>query len=51
LGQFSVLSVFLFSLLSLAFVLGSDIYIYKNTERVLESGFQVLWQKKDEDSK
>jgi len=40
LGQFSVLNVFLLSLLSLAFVLGSD--IKKNVKGVLQLGFQVL---------
>jgi hypothetical protein len=39
-GLVLVLSVFLLSLLSLAFVLGSD--IKKNAKRVLQSGFHVF---------
>jgi hypothetical protein len=41
LGQFSVLSVFLLSLLSLAFVLSSDVK-KKKTKGVLLSGFHVF---------
>jgi hypothetical protein len=55
LGQFSVLSVFLLSLLSLlAFVLGSVIK-KKNAKGVLQSGFHVfrrdIMAKEEEDSK
>jgi hypothetical protein len=53
LSQFLVLSVFLLSLLSLPFILGSN--IKKNAKGVLKSGFHVFWrgfmEKEDEDSK
>jgi len=49
-GQFSILSVFLLSLLSLAFILGSDIYIYIKQMEYYNQDFmysdEVLWQKK-----
>jgi len=49
-GRFSILSVFLLSLLSLVFILGYDIYIYKKQMEYYNQDFmysdEVLWQKK-----
>jgi hypothetical protein len=44
--QFSVLSVFLLSLLSLAFVLGSDIKKFKESITIFMYSDKILWQKK-----